>query len=107
MLNLQADKDENRWLAMMDQGKIAKFDTETLKFQIFEAFENAPGGPQEHRFYEITADSQSNCYFMDIGAGYIGRVDARTAKITFYQPPTPNSGPRRGQMDSQDRLWVR
>jgi virginiamycin B lyase len=154
MLDLQADKDENLWLAMMDQGKIAKFNTKTLKFQIwdlpredtelqqinflmplhddvdakvwtsdselgelrrldvrtgrfdlFKAFENAPGGPQGHRFYEITADSRNNCYFMDIGAGYIGRVDARTGKITFYQPPTPNSGPRRGEMDSQDRLW--
>lgn len=118
MLDLQADKDENLWLAMMDQGKIAKFDTKTLKFQIwdlsrenvdlqqinflmplhddidgkvrtsdselgelrrldvrtgkfdvFEAFENAPGGPQGHRFYEITADSQNNCHFMDMVQG--------------------------------------
>ena len=26
-------------------------------------------------------------------------------KITIYKTPTPRSGPRRGMMDAQDRLW--
>jgi streptogramin lyase len=35
MLGLRADKDDNMWLGMMYQGAIAKFDTKTDKFQIF------------------------------------------------------------------------
>ncbi len=35
MLALHADKDDNMWLGMMYQGAIAKFDTKTDKFQIF------------------------------------------------------------------------
>jgi len=32
-------------------------------------------------------------------------VNAETMKATPFPTPTPNSGPRRGHMDSQDRLW--
>jgi virginiamycin B lyase len=32
-------------------------------------------------------------------------VDAKTMKVTRFATPTPNSGPRRGHMDPQDRLW--
>ena len=35
MLALHADKQDNMWLGMMYQGAIAKFDTKTDKFQIF------------------------------------------------------------------------
>jgi streptogramin lyase len=35
MLGLRADKQDNMWLGMMYQGAIAKFDTKTDKFQIF------------------------------------------------------------------------
>ena len=42
---------------------------------------------------------------MDFSSEYIGRIDAKTAKITFFKTPTPNSNPRRGYMDPQDRLW--
>jgi virginiamycin B lyase len=153
ILDLQADKDENLWPALDDQGKIARFDTKTLKFTIwdlpkeddveqernrflmpfhddvdgkvwtntitelhrldmrsghidtFQVFQDVPGGSTEHGMYDVTADAQNNCYFMDIVAAAIGRVDAKTGKVTLYNTPTPNSRPRRGQMDSQDRLW--
>ena len=36
---------------------------------------------------------------------YIIKVDAKTLIPTYYKTPTPNSGPRRGHFDSQDRLW--
>jgi len=37
----------------------------------------------------------------------IGRIDAKTGKITFYKTPTPNSSPRRGSMDFARPLMVR
>ena len=54
---------------------------------------------------DVIADSQNNAYFTDIGKEHIGRIDAKTGKLTLYVTPTQGSGPRRGMMDAQDRLW--
>ncbi|MBI3940392.1 MAG: hypothetical protein HY315_06120, partial [Acidobacteria bacterium] len=55
--------------------------------------------------YGVVADSQNNFYGLNMGGGYIVKVDAKTMKVTPYKTPTPDSGPRRGHMDLQDRLW--
>ena len=38
--------------------------------------------------------------------GKVGIFDPKTENYNDYQTPTPISGPRRGQIDAQDRLWV-
>ena len=42
---------------------------------------------------------------LDFSAGNIGKLDAKTGKLTVYRTPMANSRPRRGRVDSQDRLW--
>src|SRR5579872_709973 len=61
--------------------------------------------PTGHSTYGVAADSHSNIYMFDIVGGNIGKVDAKTAKVTLYKTPTLNSGPRRGSVDEQDRVW--
>jgi streptogramin lyase len=60
---------------------------------------------RRHSFYDMFADSQKNVYLTDITSELIGKLDVKTKQMTFYPTPTPNSGPRRGHMDKQDRLW--
>ena len=36
---------------------------------------------------------------------HIGRIDAETLERVDYPTPTPNAFPRRGDHDSQDRIW--
>ena len=55
--------------------------------------------------YGVASDSKNNFYGMNLGGQYITKVDAKTMKVTPFPTPTPNSGPRRGHMDPQDRLW--
>ena len=55
--------------------------------------------------YDVIPDSKNNGYFLVSGAADVGRIDAKTGEITIFKTPTPGSGPRRGMMDSQDRLW--
>jgi streptogramin lyase len=55
--------------------------------------------------YGVAVDSRNNFYGLNLGGRYITRVDAKTMNVTPFPTPTPNSGPRRGHMDSQDRLW--
>jgi streptogramin lyase len=42
---------------------------------------------------------------MELNGDNIIKVDAKTLVPTYYPTPTPNSGPRRGHFDNQDRLW--
>jgi virginiamycin B lyase len=55
--------------------------------------------------YGVAVDSKNNFYGMNLGGEFITRVDAKTMTPTPFRTPTPNSGPRRGHMDDQDRLW--
>jgi len=63
------------------------------------------GNKRRHQLYGSSIDSKGTYYVADIGAGYIEKIDPRTKAVTLYQTPTPNSGPRRMDMDSRDRLW--
>jgi virginiamycin B lyase len=55
--------------------------------------------------YGVAVDSKNNFYGMNLGGEFVTRVDAKTMKATPFVTPTRNSGPRRGHMDDQDRLW--
>jgi streptogramin lyase len=55
--------------------------------------------------YDLVTDSRNNAYALNMIGEFVTRVDARTLKATPFQTPTRNSGPRRGHMDSEDRLW--
>jgi streptogramin lyase len=55
--------------------------------------------------YGVASDSKNNFFGLNLNGTYIIKKDAKTGIVTPYPTPTPNSGPRRGHMDSQDRLW--
>jgi streptogramin lyase len=67
--------------------------------------ENSPAAKRSHNVYDIFSDARNNLYITDHESELLGRVDAKTKKVTFYQTPTFNSGPRRGHFDSQGRFW--
>jgi virginiamycin B lyase len=64
-------------------------------------------GPPADRLgsYGVISDSRNNFYGTNFGGQYIIRVDAKTLNVTPFPTPTPNSAPRRGHMDAEDRLW--
>ncbi|MGH9783908.1 MAG: carboxypeptidase regulatory-like domain-containing protein [Terriglobia bacterium] len=55
--------------------------------------------------YGVAVDSQNNFYGLNLGGTYVTRIDAKTMVSKPFATPTPNSGPRRGHMDPQDRLF--
>ena len=83
---------------------IHRMDLSSMKFETFRPYKDFPKGP-EHSVYGIKADSKNNLFFMDFAVDLIGKIDAKTGKISLFKTPTPNSNPRRGYMDAQDRLW--
>jgi virginiamycin B lyase len=83
---------------------VHRVDLASGRFETFEPFQNSQEG-ETHNIYDVIPDSHNNAYFTDFAREHIGRIDARTGKITLYPTPTAHSAPRRGQMDAQDRLW--
>jgi virginiamycin B lyase len=84
---------------------VHRLDLKSGTFETFEPFRESITKGKTHNLYDVIADSQNNAFFTDFANEHIGRIDAKTGKITLYQVPTPRSAPRRGIMDPQDRLW--
>jgi virginiamycin B lyase len=94
------DVDGKVWLQDAGTYTVLRLDVRSGTFEVFEPYKI----PRPN-VYDVIPDSKNNGFFLVMGAEDVGRIDARTGKITIYKTPTPGSGPRRGMMDAQDRLW--
>jgi virginiamycin B lyase len=83
---------------------VHRLDIATGKIETWEPFKGAPKG-QLHNVYDVIPDSHNNAFFTDFRQGQIGRIDAKTGEVSLFQTPTQRSAPRRGNMDTKDRLW--
>ena len=105
MVRPEADTvDHKVWAQNNGFAGIHRLDLATGAIETILPFRDAKAG-ENHNIYDIVPDSQNNVYFTDFAQQQIGRVDAKTLKVTFYQLPTMKSAPRRGMMDAQDRMW--
>jgi streptogramin lyase len=99
-----ATVDHKVWAQNNGFAAIHRLDLATGHIETIAPFKDATAG-ENHNIYDIVPDSQNNVYFTDFAQQQIGRVDAKTLEVTFYQLPTMKSAPRRGMMDAQDRMW--
>jgi streptogramin lyase len=88
------------WLQDAGTYTVLRLDLSSGKFEVF-----APYEIPRPNVYDVIPDSRNNGYFLVLGAGDVGRIDAKSGDIKIYHTPTAGSGPRRGMMDAQDRLW--
>ena len=76
---------------------LSRFDPETETYTDF---------PEVPSAYGIALDKDENVWFSEFTKdGKIGKVDAKTGKITKYAQPTPDSWPRRLKIDAQGNVW--
>jgi streptogramin lyase len=92
------------WVKNSDRAQILRFEPATGHWENFGSFKDPQTG---HTLvsYGIPVDADNNVYLLDFSAGFVGRLDAKTEKLSVYPTPTPNSKPRRGRVDAQGRLW--
>ena len=88
------------WLQDAGTYTVLRLDLKSAKFEAF-----APYPIPRPNIYDVISDPQNNAWFTVLGAEDIGRIDARTGKITIHKTPTKGSGPRRGMLDAQGQLW--
>ena len=73
---------------------------------LFQDFpKDSPAATRRHFVYDIHSDSKNTAYLLDFYSEFIGKVDMKSGKVTLFQTPTFDSGPRRGHIDQQGRLW--
>jgi virginiamycin B lyase len=76
---------------------LSRFDPETQKFTHF---------PELPYVYQVELDQQGNAWVsVYADKGKIGKVDAKTDKVTMYDVPTPHSYPHRLIVDSEGIIW--
>jgi streptogramin lyase len=94
------DPDNNLW-HLQRSGDLVKIDlsSEELKRTIFQI-------PKNRGIYDTDTDSKGRTHIYIWQEGKIGIFDPKTIEYAEYKTPTPMSGPRRGQIDGQDRLWA-
>ncbi len=94
------DRDDNVWF-LRKNGELAKIDThnDALSPTAFVI-------PKNQGIYDVDTDSKGRTDIYIWNEGKIGVFDPKTVEYVEYKTPTPMSGPRRGQIDGQDRLWA-
>ena len=55
--------------------------------------------------YGLESTPDGNLVFFSLANGVVGEIDTTTGVTTLHKPPTPDSGPRRGEVDEQGRVW--
>jgi virginiamycin B lyase len=98
-----SDVDGKVWVKNSDRAQILRLDPVTGQWENLGSFKDANN--RTITSYGIPADHDNNLYLLDFSSSNIGKLDAKTGKLTVYRSPIPNSRPRRGRVDEQNRLW--
>jgi virginiamycin B lyase len=99
-----SDVDGKVWTNDVNRHAILRLDLASGTFESIDPF-NSIAGEHTHAPYGMMTDAENNLYFLDFGDENIGRVDAKTLKVTLYPTPTAYSRPRRGMLDAAGQLW--
>jgi streptogramin lyase len=103
---LRYDVDGKVWTKSVGTQHIFRLDLATGKWERFHPTDYLPDAFKKASIYEVMSDSQNNLWMAEFTEGHLGRIDAKTAKVTWYPLPTPHGRARRMQIDAQDRILV-
>ena len=95
------DPSGNVWYLERSGQKLTKLDTNSAELK-----QTSFVVPKNQGIYDTDTDSKGRTDFYIWTEAKIGVFDPRSLDYVEYKTPTPMSGPRRGQIDGQDRLWA-
>ena len=91
---VRIDKDLNVWSSGIP---LTEFDRKTGKFTHFNDAAVA---------YDVKPAPNGDVWFTFPSANRIGKVDAKTRKVSMWEMPTPNIYPRRMEIGPDGMIWV-
>jgi virginiamycin B lyase len=95
------DPNDNVWFLKRNNSEIVKIDTRSE-----DAKPTSCLVPKNRGVYDTDTDSKGRTHLYIWREGKVGIFDPKTVEYAEYKTPTPMAGPRRGQIDAQDRLWA-
>ena len=104
---LRHDVDGKVWTKTVGTQHIFRVDIKTGKWERFHPTDFLPPDKVKGAsIYQVIADSQNNLWMAEFTRGHIGKIDAKTTKVTWWPFPTENARGRRMNIDDQDRITV-
>jgi len=100
VVGLEADLENNIWVAVFDKNILLKYDQNKGEFEEY----NIPtqmGGP-----FALLLDINGNLWFTESQAGKIGVLDPKTANIKEFSSKTPLKSPEALFFDREGNLWI-
>jgi len=104
-VGLRHDVDGKVWSKNVATGDIFRVDLASQQWERFQPLKDLANG-KRNTIYQVISDSKNNLWMAEFTNGYLGKLDAKTLKTTWYQVPTPNARARRMVVDERDRVWV-
>ena len=102
---LHYEVDGKVWTKSVGTQDIFRLDLKTGKWEKFHPADQLPS-VKNAGIYQVMSDSHNNLWMAEFTEGHLGKIDAKTTKVTWYNMPTPHARARRMEIDSHDRVVV-
>ena len=99
-----SDVDGKVWVKNSDRAQILRLDPVTGQWENLGSFKD-PSNNRTITSYGIPADHENNLYLLDFSSSNIGKLDAKTGKLTAYRSPIQSRGRVAAASMSNNRLW--
>jgi virginiamycin B lyase len=102
---LHHEVDGKVWTKSVGTQDIFRVDLATGSWEKFHPTDEIADGSR-YGIYQVAADSHNNLWMAEFTEGHLGKIDAKTLKVTWYAPPTPHARLRRMVIDKDDKVTV-
>jgi streptogramin lyase len=104
---LRHDVDGKVWTKSVGTQHIFRLDLATNKWERFHPTDYLPADKVKGAsIYQVISDSQNNLWMAEFTEGHLGKIDAKTTKVTWYPFPMAHARARRMNIDDRDRIVV-
>jgi len=102
---LHYEVDGKVWTKSVGTQDIFRLDLKTNTWEKFHPADQLPT-VKNAGIYQVMSDSKNNLWMAEFTDGHLGKIDAKTKAVTWYEIPTPKARARRMEIDAQDRILV-
>jgi virginiamycin B lyase len=104
-VGLRHDVDGKVWTKNVGTVDVFRLDLASGKWERFHPTDLLPPG-RRYSIYQLISDSSNNAWVAEFEDGYLGKIDAKTLKVTWFPLPSPHGRARRMEIDDQDRILL-
>jgi streptogramin lyase len=104
-IGLRHDVDGKIWCKNVGTEDVYRLDLASGQWERFHPTDQLPPGGR-YGIYQVISDSKNNLWMAEFADGHLGKIDAKTLKVTWFALPSPHGRARRMEIDDQDRIVV-